>query len=588
MSTAVAVGLSSRVNRSAARPFAAMTAGVAVVVLALIGGIVGRDHPSAAATLLHALGALTYVIVGGIAWLRRPANRTGMLMTAAGIGWCVGDLVYTPSPQLDAVGLLLNIAWFGLLGHLVVAFPSGRLETRLDRAIVGLAYAVALCGNVFPEILFATPSSIDVFALHHDAVQHDVAEAVQESINVAVSIGVVAVIGLHYRRGTLPARRALAPAFWASGPMLLAVIVLSTPALTTSAPWLQNVLPIATPIALASLPITFVVGLVRSRLAVAAIGHLVVELGASPPSGELRDALARALRDPSVTIAYRVPRRQGWVDSDGRPTKLPDASSSRTATLLERHGQEVAALVHDHSLEHDPALVAGVAAAASLAIENERLQAALRARLAQVRESRARLVKVADEERRRLERDLHDGAQQRLIALSMSLGQISARLETGQTEKARDVIRVAEEQLRTALAELRALAAGIRPAILTDAGLAPALESLAEQAPLPVTVHTDIAGRLPDAVEAAAYFAVCEALTNVAKHGAATAVVVTASTTAGHLTVVIEDDGVGGAKPDRGSGLRGLVDQVGALDGTIDVDSPLGGGTRIRMDLPCA
>jgi signal transduction histidine kinase len=565
-----------------------MAFGVMAVVLAGIGGIVGPGHPTWPATVLHACAALTYVIVGGIAWMRRPANRTGMLMAAGGIGWCVGDLIYTPSPHLQAIGYLFNIAWFGLLGHLVVAFPSGRLETRLDRVVVTLAYVVAVCGNVFPEILFAAPASTDVFVLHRDALQHDVAQTVQQSVNVALSAVVVGVLALHYRHGTQPARRALAPAFWASGPMLLAVIFLSIPALITSAPWLQNVLPIASPIALASLPVTFVIGLLRSRLSVAAIGHLVVELGASPPADALRAALARTLHDPSLTVAYRVPRRQGWVDGDGHPTTLPDPSSARTFTLLERHGQPVAALVHDRSLEDDPTLVAGVAAAASLAIENERLQATVRARLAQVRESRARLVTVADEERRRLERDLHDGAQQRLVALSMSLGLIGQHLDAGETAKAREVVQAAEGQLRTALSELRELAAGIRPAILTDAGLAAALEALAERAPIPVIVRADIEGRLPDAVEAAAYFAVCESLTNVVKHGGAASATVDAQVTAGRLTLVVADDGIGGVRMTRGGGLRGLVDRIGALDGTVDVESPLGGGTRVRVELPCA
>jgi signal transduction histidine kinase len=287
-------------------------------------------------------------------------------------------------------------------------------------------------------------------------------------------------------------------------------------------------------------------------------------------------------------LAYRVPRTQEWVDSNGHTTTLPSPTSTRSYTVLERHGQPVAALVHDRSLREDPTLVAGVAAAASLAIENERLQAAVRARLAQVRESRARLVTVADEERRRLERDLHDGAQQRLIALSISLARIGAQIDAGQAGMARDAVRNAEQQLLTALGELRELAAGIRPAILTDAGLAVALDALAEQAPLPVTVRAVIDGRLPDAVEAAAYFAVCEALTNVAKHGGASSASVDAQVTAGRLTIVVEDDGIGGVKIGRGGGLRGLIDRVGALDGRLDVDSPAGGGTRIRVELPCA
>jgi signal transduction histidine kinase len=254
---------------------------------------------------------------------------------------------------------------------------------------------------------------------------------------------------------------------------------------------------------------------------------------------------------------------------------------------LERDGHPVAALLHDRSLRNDPTLVAGVAAAASLAIENERLHADVLTRLAQVRESRARLVTVADAERRRLERDMHDGAQQRLITLALNLSRIGERLDAGSLAEARVAVQAAEEQLRTALGELRELASGIRPAILTDAGLAIALEALAEHAPLPVTVHAEIGGRLPDAVEAAAYFAVSEALTNVAKHAHARSARVDARIDGALLVVSIDDDGRGGARLEGGTGLRGLVDRVGALDGTLDIESHSHGGTRIRVELPC-
>lgn len=297
--------------------------------------------------------------------------------------------------------------------------------------------------------------------------------------------------------------------------------------------------------------------------------------------------MAETLHDPSLAIAYRVPGREGWVDAEGQPLDLPDRSSARAFTLLERGGEPVAALIHDRSLENDPTLVAAVAGAAALAIEYERLQADVRARLAEVRESRARLVTVADRERRRLERDLHDGAQQRLVALALTLSRAGERLDERETP-ARALLADGERQLQKALAELRRLAAGIRPAILSDAGLGPALKSLAEDAPVPVTLCAEVDRRLPNSVESAAYFAVCEALTNAAKHAHASRVTVTAVLEDGRLRVGVGDDGIGGAQLVGGSGLRGLVDRVSALDGRLSLESPAGGGTRLEIELPCA
>jgi len=183
---------------------------------------------------------------------------------------------------------------------------------------------------------------------------------------------------------------------------------------------------------------------------------------------------------------------------------------------------------------------------------------------------------------------MHDGAQQRLISLALSLNLIGERLDVGHLVEAREAVRTAERELRTALAELRELAAGIRPAILTDAGLGIALDALAEHAPVPVTMRAHVDGRLSDAVEAAAYFTVCEALANVAKHARATSAMVDAGVEDGQLVVTIEDDGIGGAKLEGGSGLRGLRDRVGALDGILDIESHEGRGTRIRVEIPCA
>jgi len=574
-------------HRPAVLPLGASAVGVAVALLALMADLHRPLGESAATIALHVAGGLTYVLVGGAAWWRRPHNRTGRLMVAVGLAWFVQDLEHVSGALPFALGDFFFVAYFGFLGHLVVAFPSGRLEGRVDRAVVTAGYLWALGGNLFTHVLFAPANSAELFVLHRDTTQYMIANGIQQGLDATLCVTLVGVVALHYVRGTPPARRAIGPALWASGPMLLAAILLSLPGVTSLAPGLEKAVPVFTPIALASLPLAFVMGLLRSRLAVASAGHLVVELGSSPPPERIRDALAETLHDPSLALAYQIPGREGWVDSDGHALELPDRRSSRSFTILERGGVAVAALIHDRSLENDPTLVAVVAGAAALAIENERLQADVRARLAEVMESRARLVTVADQERRRLERDLHDGAQQRLVALALTLSRAGERVDERPGET-RELLADGERQLRRALEELRRLAAGIRPAILSDAGLGPALESLAENAAVPVTLHAAVDRRLPDQVEAAAYFAVCEALTNAAKHARATHVSVTARLDGDRLLVEVSDDGAGGAEFGGGTGLNGLVDRITALDGHLTLDSPVGGGTRLEVDLPCA
>jgi len=207
--------------------------------------------------------------------------------------------------------------------------------------------------------------------------------------------------------------------------------------------------------------------------------------------------------------------------------------------------------------------------------------------LEEVRASRARIVEAADAERRRLERDLHDGAQQRLVGISLALRLASARLTPGADPEVDRALQQASQELAAALSELRELGHGIHPAILTEEGLGPALESLVERASLPVTLETVPPGRLPASVEAAAYFVVSEALANVAKHAQARRASVRASTLDGRLVVEVADDGVGGADPNGGSGLRGLADRVAALDGSLRIESAVGRGTTIHAEIPC-
>ncbi len=372
----------------------------------------------------------------------------------------------------------------------------------------------------------------------------------------------------------------------------------------------------------AAVPVAVLAVIVQRRLAHGAVAGLVVELGghsgAGPPANP-RAALARALGDPSLTLGYWYGAESRYVDRDGRPVERPGPDSDRRSTVVERDGQPVALLIHDQALEHNAKLVESACAAAGLALENERLAAELRARLAELQASRARLVEATDTERRRIERDLHDGTQQRLVWIAMSLGLVDAKLPANGAQ-AKPIVAETRDALTAAMAELRALTHGIHPAILTERGLSAALDELCSRSALTAHLRLFLDGRLPAPVETAAYYVVSEALTNAAKHSGASEVRVAATCRDGLLTVEVADAGAGGAGmgaagagvgaagagaggagagvgaagagvgaagAGAGSGLRGLADRVEALGGRLSVSSPPGQGTTLRAEFPC-
>jgi signal transduction histidine kinase len=299
----------------------------------------------------------------------------------------------------------------------------------------------------------------------------------------------------------------------------------------------------------------------------------------------LRDALVEALGDPTLELAYWVPNQDAYVDADGQPMRIDPPPEGKIATTIENEGTRVAAILHDADLAEARDLVRAVGAAAALTLENERLDAELRARVEELHTSRARIVTAGYAERRRLERDLHDGAQQRLMALGINL-RLARDLIAGDAEAAA-LLDGSLEELNEATRELRELARGIHPAVLTERGLQTALNGLALRSPVPVELVETPDERLPSSVESAVYFVVAEALTNVARYAQARTVVVTVVRNNGHVDVRVSDDGIGGADPGRGSGLRGLSDRVAALDGRLDLMSSDGDGTTVTARIPC-
>jgi signal transduction histidine kinase len=335
---------------------------------------------------------------------------------------------------------------------------------------------------------------------------------------------------------------------------------------------------LALPAAITSIAAAEGIGLALRALARRLLHSRIAE------GGPVRELLAERLGDRSLSIAYWLPEREIFVDDAGRQVELPDPGSGRAWTAVERDGRRVAAIIHDAELDASPELVTAAASAAALAIDNERLKAELRARVEELRVSRLRIVEAADDARRRIERDLHDGAQQHLVSLALDLRMLKARLGDSGLQATVDQI---GDKLQVALAELREFARGIHPAFLAERGVGAAIEALLARSPLEIDASIELEERLPAPVEAAIYFVVSEGLTNVVRYAETRNAIVRVSREGGEVVVVVQDDGIGGATiEDGGSGLRGLVDRLAVLDGRLDVSSPEGGGTRLEAHIP--
>jgi signal transduction histidine kinase len=331
------------------------------------------------------------------------------------------------------------------------------------------------------------------------------------------------------------------------------------------------------------LPLGFLIGVLRVELGRTALGRLLTQLREPLSASRLRAALARALDDPSVQVGYWRPDTESFVDGDGKPLRMPEAGSERVVRFVERAGRRVAVLVHDPALLDNAPLLEAVTAAAGLALDNQRLTAEA---LAEIRASRARIVAASDAERRRLERDLHDGAQQRLVAAAVPLRLARQRLDGAADAETLGLLENSAVELQAAFGELRRLACGLHPAILTDAGLVPALRTLVQGKPVAVRLDAEGVPRLAPDVEATGYFVVAEALTNAMKHAEARQVRVTVEHRDDQLHIEVTDDGVGGASIGAGTGLLGLADRMAALDGTLTVRSQPGRGTSVMADIP--
>ena len=434
----------------------------------------GRDDPPAARqrstaapdpglqVSLHAWLILSYVLCGLFAWYRKPESRFGPLMIAAGFVTLLSSISSANSNLVITIGTAFDLVPFAVFMHVFLAFPTGALRSRGERLLVGTTYAVAalnvvglILGGFDPGNAFAV---IDAPELAADLLRLQLVVSRCSSWSGSSSVH--------------PPRRGRSTAA-DPGKVLVSFVLAGVRA---------GRRPVAQPGAGRSLdafltiqrtmfvvvglaPFVFLLAILDARLARSAVGDLLVELRSEPAPTDLREPLSRALRDPTVSLAYWLPQYDTWADQDGRPVSLPGPDEPRSVTVIDSDGGHLAALVHDRSLDDEPQLLQAVGAAAGIALENGRLQVELKAKLQELEGSRARVIEAGQQERKRLERNLHDGAQQRLIALSLDLQMYADKLADDPEAQAQ--IEAAREEIAVSLEELRAVAHGLHPAVVT-------------------------------------------------------------------------------------------------------------------------
>ncbi|MEV0738796.1 ATP-binding protein [Streptomyces sp. NPDC050549] len=539
----------------------------------------GRYTTTTTIPFSGAVGGL-YLVAGLLARLRRPGNRVGLMMLLVAWGWFAEDLQISPDPVVHTVGLLVRSASSGFLVPLLLMYPDGRLRSRTDRVLADAGYLTAFV--LMPlSVPFSTSVVRNLLLVHPVDWLRQATDAVQFVISGAV----VAALLAHWETATRPARRVLAP-LYAVG--LVGGLASALDGMLGTGPsWTHTPLINIAHVSVLLLPLAFLAGVWRVRMGRTAVADLLRRMPLASEE-QLRDALAKALGDTSVQVGFPAPDAVGYVDSQGRTL---GAAPGQQVSPLERNGRRVGVLLHDPALREDRYVLEAVVSAVALELDNQQLAAEVQAQLAEVRASRARIVEAGDEQRRRIEHDLHDGAQSRFVTALVTLRLARRRLATQRSPEPAALAELAElldriaELMGEGMDQLRDLAHGIHPAVLSETGLVAALEMIAARSPCPVRVSAAAVPELPRPLAATTYFIAAEAVTNALKHAHATTIDIDVRHEDGLLRLAVTDDGIGGADPDGGTGLLGLRDRVAVFDGEMTVRSAPGRGTVVAATL---
>ncbi len=571
---------------------------VGAVLISLTGGM----PDSVGLAERYALIVGVPIAVGLYAWRDGRHARFGRLLVLTGFAWFLPSLSASSNDVLYSVGRIAGWTVEVALIYLVLAFPSGRLQNRIDRglfltavATVGLLYMpTVLIDQSFPQpspwascVPPDCPGNAFMVASSEPGILEDAIVPLRELLVILLMVAVAVRLGQRVARATPLMRRTLSPvlamAIVRVGTFGTAIAVRRTDADDAIVDALIWVILLGLP----AMSIAFLIGLVRWRLFTAdALLRLAVGIRHDPHPDELRELIAKALSDPSVELAYRDPGVEtGWVDGGGKPIPAPRDGPGRCCTAIIADGRPVAAIVHDDVLADQRSFVQTVGAYALTWEDNHRLAARVEESLRELRESRARILAAADDERRRIERDLHDGGQQRLVALRVRL-ELADETMRDSPARARRMLQQLGTEVDAALDELRSLAAGVYPSLLADRGLTDALRSAALRSPVPVSVTINGEDRYGQDVEAAVYFCCLEALQNVAKHAPDAHAVAISLERNGDLRFSVSDDGPGFDPDIAGNGLVNMRDRVAAVGGTIEIKTAPGDGTVIVGHVP--
>lgn len=570
------------VSSRAISVYVTAVAGCALGVVALAAKAGSGSHP-VADLIFGGVAGYLFLAAGVAAAARRPGNRCGLLIVGVGVGFFAEDLQLSTNALLYSLGLPLIHAAAAFVAHLVLAYPLGVLTNWFERVLAVAAYFFAIGVTSVRALFLHPPSHLLVKPPNLLLVQDNPAMVsllgqTTDLGGAVVAAGVLGVLVHRWVKASWPARWVLAPVF---GTGLVGGLATAIGGVFGYSSRFADVGLVAYKVAFCLLPLGILAGVLRVRIGPTRMDGLLTQLGlhrlGSPQA--VQQVLAKGLGDPSLRIGYWQPESGSYVDRDGHSLEV----GRQAATPIAFEGRPLAVLVHDPALREDQRRLDAVAAAAAMALERERLAAEV---LAQVQASRARLVAATDAERRRIGRDLHDGAQQNLVLAALFLNDATTRLDGTADAGVADSLSKSAQAIDRATNDLRELAQGLHPVVLATFGLGPALESLGRDMPIPVEVAGPPLPRLPETIESTAYLAAKEALTNTLKHAGATRAWIRTRYDGKALEVEVRDNGSGGARLGSGTGLLGLQDRVLALDGTMMVHSPAGGGTAVTVTLP--